>query len=111
MLEAFFSAVFVGLILLGVLAVAYAIMFKLLMPKDKFEYYIVIPSSHCGEEITAAAYSARTKLNLMGDADYGKVFILNTGMAENERLSCLNVCRESNGIYLIEKSDIEELLK
>jgi len=111
MLEAFFGAVFVGLILLGVLAVAYAIMFKMLMPKEKFEYYIVIPSAHCGTEITAAAYSARTKLNLMGDGEKGKVFILDMGMSEAEKLSCLNVCRKSNGIFCVTAEEIEEILR
>ncbi len=111
MLEAFFGAVFVGLILLGVLAASYAVMFKMLMPKKKYEYYIVIPSNHCGEEITAAAYSARTKLNLMGDGDYGKVFILDTGMNEAEKLSCLNVCIKTNGIFLVTAKEIEEILK
>ena len=111
MLEAFFGAVFVGLILLGVLALAYAIMFKMLMPKEKYDYYIVIPSSHCGADITAAAYSARTKLNLMGDEDYGKVLILDTGMDETQRLTCLNVCRESNGIFLLKSDEIEDIFK
>lgn len=111
MLESFFGAVFVGLILLGVISVVYAIMLKLLLPKPKYEYYILIPSKHCGNEITSAAYAARMKMNLIGDENYGKVIVLDTGMNESEKLSCQNVCRESNGIYLFSVSDLEDYLK
>lgn len=47
MLEGFFGAVFVGLIILGVFAVVYAVLLKLLL-KAKYEYYVLIPSKHCG---------------------------------------------------------------
>lgn len=111
MLEAFFASIFVGLILLGLLALSYGIMFKLLMPKGKYDYYIIIPSEGCGEKITQAAYSARTKLNLIGDENHGKVLVLDKGMNEAQRLSCLNVCRQTNGIYLVSVEELEELFK
>lgn len=111
MLESFFGAVFVGLILLGVITIAYAIMLKLLLPKPKYEYYILIPSKHCGTEVTKAAYAARMKMNLIGDESYGKVLVVDTGMTEAEKLSCMNVCRESNGIYLMTLEELEDYLK
>jgi len=111
MLEAIFASVFVGLILLGLLAVSYGVMFKLLMPKGKYDYYIIIPSENCGEEVTQAAYAARTKLNLIGDERYGRVLVVDTGMDEAQKLSCLNVCRQTNGIYLITADELEELFK
>lgn len=111
MLEAFFASVFVGLVLLGLLALSYGILFKLLMPKGKYDYYIIIPSEGCGEETTQAAYAARTKLNLIGDEKHGKVLVVDTGMDEAQKLSCLNVCRQTNGIYLITADELEELFK
>ncbi len=86
-------------------------LFKLLMPKGKYDYYIIIPSEGCGEETTRAAYAARTKLNLIGDEEYGKVLVVDTGMDEAQKLSCLNVCRQTNGIYLITADELEELFK
>ncbi len=109
MLETVFACIFVGLVLLGVLAVSYGIMFRLLMPKGRYDYYILIPSDLCNENITQAAYSARTKLNLIGDENYGKVVVVDTGMDESQRLSCLNVCRQTNGIYLITSNELEDL--
>lgn len=110
MLEGFFGAVFVGLIILGVFAVVYAVLLKLLL-KAKYEYYVLIPSKHCGKNVSAAVYAARMKMNLIGDEDYGKVIVLDTGMTEKEKLSCQNICRETNGIYLFTAEDLEEYLK
>lgn len=111
MLEAFFGALFLGLVFLGVISFSYLIMFKMLTPKKKFEYYIVLKSNTCEKEITEAAYCAKMKLNLIGDDQYAKVLVVDTGMSEADRLSCLNVCRKTNGIYLVNKDELEEILK
>ncbi|MEG0545653.1 MAG: hypothetical protein RR552_00565 [Oscillospiraceae bacterium] len=111
MLESFFGAIFVGLILFGLIALAYGIMLKLLLPKQRYEYYIIIPSKKTTKDISAAAYAARMKMNLIGDESYGRVIVLDTGMNEADRLACLNVCRESNGIYLCSFSELEEFVK
>ena len=34
-----------------------------------------------------------------------------SGMEEKQRLNCLNVCRETNGIYLCDFEEFEELAK
>ena len=111
MLEAFFGAVFLGLVLLGVISISYMIMFKMLVPKKKYDYYIVIKSDTCEKEVTEAVYCAKMKINLIGDENYGKVLVVDTGMTEAQRLSCLNVCRKTNGIYLVTKEDLKEILK
>ena len=48
MLEGFFGAVFVGLIILGVFAVVYAVLLKLLL-KAKYEYYVLSRLSIAGK--------------------------------------------------------------
>ena len=79
--------------------------------EGKYEYYVLIPSKHCGKNVSAAVYAARMKMNLIGDEDYGKVIVLDTGMTEKEKLGCQNICRETNGIYLFTAEDLEEYLK
>lgn len=111
MLEAFFGAVFLGLVLLGVVSAAYMIMFKMLMPKSKYEYYIIIKSDLCRNEITEAAYAAKMKLNLLGDGEFGKILVVDTGMTESERLNCLNICRKTNGIFLVDENELKEIIK
>ncbi len=111
MLDTFFGAVFVGLVVFGLLALCYAIMLKVMLPKRKYGYYIVIPARRCDSDVTAAAYAARMKMHLIGDEAYGSVVVLDCGMEEKQRLSCLNVCRETNGIYLCDFKEFEELTK
>lgn len=111
MLKAFFGALFVGLVLLGTLSVCYAVMIKSLAPKRRYDYYIVIPSDNCEKELSAAVYAAKTKIDLMGDDGFGKVIVLDRGMPEGERLNCLNICRETNGIYLLGSEQIREIFR
>lgn len=111
MLETFFSALFLGLVLFGLLTICYCIMLKVMMPKKKHPYYIVIPAKRCDSDVTAAAYAMRMKLNLIGDENYGSVIVLDCGMDEAQRLNCLNVCRESNGIYLCDRESFEDMIQ
>lgn len=111
MLKAFFGAVFVALVLLGTLALSYGILLKSLVPKRRYDYYIVIPSDNCEKELSAAVYSAKTKINLMGDDGFGRVIVLDKGMPEDERLNCLNICRQTNGIYLLDTEQIRKIFK
>lgn len=111
MLKAFFGAVFVALVLLGTLALCYGIMLKSLVPKERYEYYIVIPSDTCEKELSQAVYSAKTKINLMGDDGFGRVIVLDRGMPDDERLNCLNICRQTNGIYLLDTQQIKEIFR
>ena len=76
MLETFFGAVFVGLVLFGLLVLCYGIMLKLMLPKRKYTYYVVIPARRCDSDVTAAAYAARMKMHLIGDELYGNVVVL-----------------------------------
>ena len=49
------------------------------------------------------------KMGFLGDEPYGSVVILDCGMDEAQRLNCLNVCRESNGIYLCDEKSFKDL--
>ena len=109
MSETIFGAVFLLLVFIGTITIAYAIMFKLLVPKRKYDYYIVLPSNTCSEELTKAVYAAKTKIDLLGDSGYGKVIVVDMGMTQAQKLSCLNICRQTNGIYLIESEQMKEL--
>lgn len=111
MLETFFGAIFVGLVFFGLLALCYAIMLKVMLPKQKYTYYIVIPARRCDHDVTAAAYAARMKMHLIGDESHGGVVVLDCGMDEAQRLQCQNVCRETNGIYLCDYKSFEDITK
>ncbi len=110
MSEAIFGVVFLLLVFIGTLSVVYLLLFKALAPKKRYDYYIVLPSSSCSQELTKAVYSAKTKIDLLGDTGYGKVLVVDMGMTQAQRLSCLNICRQTNGIYLIDSDEIKEKL-
>ncbi|MBQ5994589.1 MAG: hypothetical protein IJL63_01880 [Clostridia bacterium] len=110
MLRVFFAVVFLCLVLFGTLALSYAVMLKSLVPKKRYDYYIIIPSKQCGEKLASAAYQAKMKIDLLGDTQFGKVLVVNTGMSDEQKLTCLNICRKTNGIFLVDKDQIEEII-
>lgn len=71
----------------------------------------MIPAKRCDSDVTAAAYAARMKMNFLGDEGFGSVIVLDCGMEETQRLSCLNVCRETNGIYLCNIKDFADFVR
>ncbi|MBE6828095.1 MAG: hypothetical protein E7514_05720 [Ruminococcaceae bacterium] len=111
MLRVFFGIVFLCLILFGTLMLSYWIMLKSLTPKRKYEYYIIIPSGSCTSELTKAVYEAKLKIDLLGDSGYAEVIVLDTGMTDAQRLTCLNICRKTNGIYLVGKEQLKEIFR
>ena len=108
MLDAFIGTVFVCLILIGTVAICYLIMLKLLLPKTKTDYYIFLPQNKNSEGVRRLAYGTRIKLNLMGDDCHSKIIVLDCGITQEERENLLPICKESNGIYLVQKEYIKD---
>lgn len=108
MLDAFIGSVFVALILIGTVAICYLIMLKLLLPKNKTDYYIFLPQNKNSVGVRRLAYGTRIKLNLMGDDRHGKIVVLDCGMSEAEKENLLEICKESNGIYLVQKDFLKD---
>lgn len=110
MVDALAGTVFVCLILLGTVAFCYIIMLKLLIPKTDGDYYILIPCDKNTKDVRKKAYGMRLKLNLFSDGIYGKIVVLDSGITEEERESLLEICKESNGIYLVPGEKIKDFL-
>ena len=108
MLDAFIGTIFVGLILIGTVAICYIIMLKLLLPKTKTDYYIFLPQNESSVDIRKLAYGTRIKLNLLGDDCHSKIIILDCGITQEEKDNLLPICKESNGIYLVQKEFIKD---
>lgn len=110
MFSAFVGTVFVGLILLGTVAICYYFMLKLLLPKQDRDFYILLPCDSKTEDIRKKAYGMRIKLNLLGDIMHSKIIVLDNGITEEERLELMKICKDSNGIYITEKEKLKDFL-
>lgn len=108
MFNALIGSVFVGLILLGTVAICYIIMLKLLLPKSERDFYVFIPCDKHTVGVRKKAYGMRMKLNLIGDEFCSKVIVIDDGISEQERTQLLEICKETNGIYIIQKDNIRE---
>lgn len=110
MFSAFIGSIFVGLILLGTVAICYVIMLKLLLPRTDREYYIFLPCDEKTVNIRKKAYGMRIKLNLFGDDTHSKIIVLDNGIKNSERENLLEICKESNGIYIVKPEYIKDFL-
>lgn len=108
MLDALIGSVFVSLILIGTVAICYLIMLKLLLPKTNTDYYIFLPQNKNSVGVRRLAYGTRIKLNLLGDDRHGKIVVLDCGISEEEKENLLEICKESNGIYLVQKDFLKD---
>ncbi len=108
MLDAFSGFIFLTLILIGTVAICYAVMLKLLMPKNKEDYYIIIPQNSASKNARKLAYGTRFKFNLLGDECSAKIVVLDMGIQNSEKENLMEICKDSNGIYLVEKDYIKD---
>ena len=108
MFDAFVGTVFMFLTLLGTVAICYLVMLKLLIPKMNGDYYIILPCNQNTQNVRKKAYGTRLKLNLLGEDCSAKVVVLDSGIKENEKSDLLEICKECNGIYLVEKDYLKD---
>lgn len=109
MFSAFVGTIFVGLILLGTVAICYVIMLKLLLPKTDRDYYIILPCDKDTADVRKKAYGMRIKLNLLGDDLHSKILVLDNGITEDELKNLSEICKDSNGIYIVKKENLKDI--
>ena len=110
MFEALLWSFFLCSTLMGIVAFCYTVMLKLLIPKTRKEFFVFLPCDITSCDVRKKAYALRMKLNLMGDDIHGKIVVLDNGMREYERDNLLEICKECNGIYLVNKEYIKDFL-
>lgn len=108
MFSAFAGTVFVALILFGTVAICYCIMLKLLLPKADEDYYIFLPCNENSTDVRKKAYALRIKTSLCGDEAHSKIIVVDGGMDVKERERLAEICKDANGIYIIEKEHLKD---
>lgn len=108
MLDSIIWSVFVLLILFGTVAFCYVIMLKLLVPKQKDDYYVIIPCDVTSTEVRKKAYGMRMRLNIIGEDIHSKIVILDYGIDDDEKEQLLEICKECNGIYYVENDYLKD---
>ena len=108
MLDSIIWSIFVALILFGTVAFCYMIMLKLLVPKEKEDYYVIIPCNGSSMLIRKKAYRMRIRLNILGEDIHSKIVILDYGINDEEKDQLLEICKECNGIYYVKNDCLKD---
>ena len=93
MLDSIIWSIFVFLILIGTVAICYLIMLKLLLPKKKSLFYVVIPCDESTDDVRKKAYGMRIKLNIINEDINGKIVVVDYGINEKEKFDLLQICK------------------
>ena len=108
MLESIIWSVFVLLILLGTVAFCYMIMLKLLIPKQRDDFYVIIPCDKSSTQVRNKAYGMRMRLSILGEDVHSKIVVLDYGVEEKEKEELLKICKECNGIYYVKNEYLKD---
>lgn len=108
MLDSIIWSVFVLLILVGTVAFCYLIMLKLLVPKCKEDYYVIIPCDNNTTNVRKKAYGMRMMLSVVGEDTHSKIVVLDYGIDDKEKEELLQICRECNGIYYVKNDYLKD---
>ena len=98
MLDSIIWSVFVLLILFGTVAFCYMIMLKLLVPKQKEDYYVIIPCDKSSTQIRKKAYGLRMRLSIFGEDIHSKIVVLDYGIDDDEKEQLLEINERLNQI-------------
>lgn len=110
MLQACFYAFAAAFAFIGIIAVAYLIMIKLVGMNEKGFFMVVIAAGTDSAEITSVIYSAYMRMLLFGDCTNGKVVAIDCGMDRDCRRVCEKLCRECGNIYIIKPDEVESFI-
>ena len=110
MFEAVIGSVLLCITLIGIVAFCYSIMLKLLISKSQKDFYVFLPCDANSSGVRKIAYALRLKLSIIGEDSHGKVVVLDNGICKKEKDNLIEICRESNGIYLVNKECLKDFL-
>jgi hypothetical protein len=85
-------------------------MLKLLLPKEKENYYVFIHCDEGSKDVRKQIYGIRLKLNLIGDEKCSKIVVLDAGISQEEKENLIEICSDCNGIYLIPQESIKDFI-
>ena len=115
MIKEIISLICLLLVFLGLVALAYYIILRILRPKKSGKYIVLISADGSSSDAADRLCSEYMRLELLGEQLKGSVVVLDGGMTYEERRRCEEFCRISNNVYVCSPCELlpltEELLK
>ncbi len=100
--------IFMLLVLIGTVAICYAIMLKLLLPRNNDDIFIVLPCGKNTYNVRKKAYGLKMKICLFCNSRNCKVVVIDFGLSDFEKSDLLEICKECNGIYYTKPENIKD---
>lgn len=109
-MRVFICSMLIFVSFVSIVILATFLLFKLLMPKKKCDYFICIPCDENTENVSRLAYCARLKLNLCGECENNVLVIVDNGISEKQLEETLYICGQTDGITVVKKEDLKDFI-
>ena len=109
MIKEMISVVCLLLVFLGLVALAYYIILRILRPKKSGKNVVLISAGGGSSDVADRLCSEFMRLELLGELSVGSVVVLDCGMAYEERRRCEEFCRETKNVFVCDPHELEPL--
>lgn len=110
MLESILYAFLIIFVLIGLVFTINCILLRILLPKKKGKYLLIIPSDAKGSEVAGLVYSLYMRLNMFGELRSVKIALIDSGLSDEALEMCNMLCRYNSDIELYKIEELDNLI-
>ncbi len=111
MINEILSLICLIIVFMGLVALGYYIILRILRPKKGGSYSLVIAADSNSGDIEDRICSEFMRMEILGECARGSIITLDIGMTAEQRRRCEEFCRETKGVFVCSPDKLSELIK
>lgn len=111
MLESVIYAIFLILLIAGIVSIINFLLLKILMPKKGGKYLLLVPPDASGSDVAGLVYLLSMRFGLFSNFRNVKVTVVDCGMCDTAAEMCKILCDDSKNIDMCSCDDIGDIIQ
>ncbi len=111
MLESILYAMFLVLIISGIVSIINFFLLKLLMPKKGGKYILLIPPDATGGDVAGLVYLLSMRFGIFGSFRNVNVTVVDCGMCDAAAEMCKILCDDSENVDMCDCNEICDIIQ
>lgn len=105
------NALFLAVCFLGIAAISYFLILRVLKPRKRTKLLLVLPFSQADGDVTEELYAQHIRLQILGLRGQSSLIALDAGMNDAQRQDCIKFCRSVEDMYYCSAQELPKLLE
>ena len=105
------NALLLAVCFLGIAAISYFLILRVLKPRKRTRLLLVLPFSRSDGDVVEELYAQHIRLGILGLRDQSRVIALDVGMNEKQRRDCIRFCQSVEDLDYCSAEDWQRLLE